>query len=141
MLNAARQHSMNGLRGPSDTDTDTAAWGAGCCDLVTVPARRGLEALDIMWRGCDGGVGPVLHDGGCDTLGFLVPPGTAETWDVLGSACTRMLTRGVTDGPPPVTGTCWLFSPCEVPGITDPGRLRSALREAARMIEAVDNCA
>jgi hypothetical protein len=57
------------------------------CDLVTVPARQGLEAVDIL-RLRDG-VGPVLHDGACGTLGFLVPPGTAEGWDLPGSACTR----------------------------------------------------
>ncbi|MEU8886771.1 hypothetical protein [Streptomyces sp. NPDC048442] len=40
-------------------------------------------------------VGPVLHDGPCDTVGFLVPPGTADGWDMPGSACTQTLGRGV----------------------------------------------
>ncbi|MBB4785276.1 hypothetical protein [Streptomyces rapamycinicus] len=64
------------------------------CDLVTVPARQGLEAVDIMRRACDG-LGPVLHDNACDTLGFLVPPGTADGWDLPGSACTQTSGRGI----------------------------------------------
>ncbi|MZE76649.1 hypothetical protein GTY57_06335, partial [Streptomyces sp. SID5475] len=63
-----------------------------------MPARQGLEAVDILCRGGGGrraggtgvadtgGIGPVLHDGGCDTIGFLVPAGTAERWDLPGSA-------------------------------------------------------
>ncbi|GAA1130193.1 hypothetical protein [Streptomyces javensis] len=64
------------------------------CDLVTVPARQGLEAVDILRRACDG-LGPVLHDNACDTLGFLVPPGTADGWDLPGSACTQTSGRGI----------------------------------------------
>ncbi|GAU68054.1 hypothetical protein SSP35_06_01380 [Streptomyces sp. NBRC 110611] len=118
------------------------------CDLVTVPARQGLEAVDIL-RLRDG-VGPVLHDGACDTLGFLVPPGTADGWDVPGSACTQTYGRGISLGAlcedgaavePPVTGTGWLVPP-EGAGAsaTDPIVLRAALGEAARTIEAVDRC-
>lgn len=65
------------------------------CDLVTVPARQGLEAVDILRRGAGPAVGPVLHDGTCDTLGFLVPPGTADGWDMPGSACTQTSGRGL----------------------------------------------
>ncbi|MEU9121783.1 hypothetical protein AB0C96_18315 [Streptomyces sp. NPDC048506] len=125
-----------------------AAVPAQPCDLVTVPARQGLEAVDIL-RLRDG-VGPVLHDGTCDTLGFLVPPGTADGWDVPGSACTQTYGRGValggpggdgTAAEPPVTGTGWLVPP-EGAGAaaTDPVVLRAALGEAARTIEAVDRC-
>ncbi|EXU67043.1 hypothetical protein Z951_16910 [Streptomyces sp. PRh5] len=64
------------------------------CDLVTVPARQGLEAVDILRRARDG-LGPVLHDNACDTLGFLVPPGTADGWDLPGSACTQTSGRGI----------------------------------------------
>lgn len=117
------------------------------CDLVTVPARQGLEAVDIL-RLRDG-VGPVLHDGACDTLGFLVPPGTADGWDVPGSACTRTHGRGIAfDLPdegavpePPVQGTGWLVPPeGAYADATDPVVLRAALGEAARTIEAVDRC-
>ncbi|MFJ8308379.1 MULTISPECIES: hypothetical protein [unclassified Streptomyces] len=112
------------------------------CDLVTVPARQGLEAVDIIRRGAaPAAVGPVLHDGTCDTLGFLVPSGTAAAWDVPGSACTETDGRGlrITGLPaaPPVTGSGWLLPP-DATEVTDPGLLREALGEAARMIEAAD---
>lgn len=65
------------------------------CDLVTVPARQGLEAVDILRRGACDSVGPVLLEDGCDTLGFLVPPGTADAWDMPGSTCTQTNGRGL----------------------------------------------
>ncbi|MFB9515962.1 hypothetical protein [Streptomyces purpureus] len=114
------------------------------CDLVTVPARQGLEAVDILRRGGAPAVGPVLHDGTCDTLGFLVPPGTAEAWDVPGSACTQTAGGGLripgVHTEPPVSGTGWLLPPDATGPVTDPVVLREALGEAARMIEAADNC-
>ncbi|MEU0002935.1 hypothetical protein ABZ079_01155 [Streptomyces sp. NPDC006314] len=111
------------------------------CDLVTVPARQGLEAVDILRRGAVDAVGPVLHDGGCDTLGFLVPAGTAACWDVPGSTCTETNGRGLRLNPgPPVEGSDWLLPPGEADLATDPVVLRRALGEAARMIEAADNC-
>ncbi|MGW1023981.1 hypothetical protein ACWD4J_09705 [Streptomyces sp. NPDC002577] len=135
-------------RGPRAREEDS-------CDLVTVPARQGLEAVDILRRGASEAVGPVLHDGGCDVLGFLVPPGTADAWDVPGSACTQTFGRGIATAPvPPIEGTRWLLPPAvaqsadsvhpadaEVTAqVTDPEVLREALDEAARMIAAADNC-
>ncbi|MGW0705156.1 hypothetical protein ACWD4G_04140 [Streptomyces sp. NPDC002643] len=117
---------------------------ASDCDLVTVPARQGLEAVDILRRGAveTAGpvmtVGPVLHDGPCDTLGFVVPPGTADAWDVPGSVCTHSDGRGAVLAP--VDGAGWLLPPGEVDLATDPAALRAALGEAARIIEAADNC-
>ncbi len=112
------------------------------CDLVTVPARQGLEAVDILRRGSDNEpVGPVLHDGACAVLGFLVPPGTAEAWDVPGSACTRTDGRGLRiPAEPPVIGGGWLLPPVAEAPVTDPAVLRAALDQAARLIEAADNC-
>lgn len=115
------------------------------CDLVTVPARQGLEAVDILRRGGVPAVGPVLLDGSCDTLGFLVPPGTAAGWDVPGSACTQTSGRGLRipagpDAPTdPVSGAGWLLPPGDTGPVTDPVVLREALGEAARMIEAADS--
>lgn len=111
------------------------------CDLVTVPARQGLEAVDILRRGADQeAVGPVLHDGACATLGFLVPPGTAQAWDVPGSACTQTDGRGLrVPAEPPVRGSGWLLPPADDTPVTDPAVLRAALDQAARLIEAADN--
>ncbi|MGW0838271.1 hypothetical protein [Streptomyces prunicolor] len=113
------------------------------CDLVTVPTRQGLEAVDILRRGAGDGVGPVLHDDGDDTLGFLVPPGTAAEWDVPGSTCTETNGRGLRLAPdpePPVEGSDWLLPPGDADLATDPEVLRAALGEAARLIEAADGC-
>ncbi|MBT3151061.1 hypothetical protein HTV45_09195 [Streptomyces sp. CHD11] len=114
------------------------------CDVVTVPARQGLEAVDILRRAAADGMGPVLHDDGGATLGFLVPPGTAAAWDVPGSTCTETDGRGLRLNPepqPPVEGADWLLPPGDADLATDPAVLREALGEAQRMIEAADGCA
>jgi hypothetical protein len=137
---------MEASHGPHATDrcaTGQEPWVPGTaepCDLVMVPARQGLEAVDILRRGQEPAVGPVIHDGPCDTLGFLVPPGTAAAWDVPGSACTRTNGQGLRlPSEPPVVGTGWLLPPDAMDAVTDPAKLRAALGEAARMIEAADN--
>ncbi|MFF9491692.1 hypothetical protein [Streptomyces flaveolus] len=115
----------------------------GGCDVVTVPTRQGLEAVDILRRGAGEAVGRVLHDLGCDTLGFLVPPGTAAAWDVPGSTCTETDGRGTKLDlvpEPPVEGSDWLLPPGDEDLATDPAVLRAALGEAARLIEAADSC-
>ena len=128
--------------------------GAGVaeCDLVVVPTRYGLEAVDILLRGAGDGVGPVLHDDGHDTLGFLVPPGTAADWNVPGSTCTGSARAedggaktpgrgpGRAPGEPVGSGPDWLVPPGEADAATDPAVLRRALGEAARLIEAADGC-
>lgn len=114
---------------------------AAGCAVVTVPARQGLEAVDILRRGTGEAVGPVLHDDGGGTLGFLVPPGTAAEWDVPGSTCTETDGRGLALPPePPVRGSDWLLPPGETDLATDPAVLREALGKAARTIKAADNC-
>jgi hypothetical protein len=106
-------------------------------DLVTVPARQGLEAVDILQHRA--GVGPVLHDTSGESLGFLVPPGTAAGWDLPGSACTQTNGRGLdVTGAPPVAGCGWLVPPDTGTAVTDPAVLRAALGEAARTIDLVD---
>jgi hypothetical protein len=108
---------------------------------VTVPARQGLEAVDILRRGTGDTVGPVLHDDEDGTLGFVVPAGTAAAWDVPGSTCTETDGQGLRLAPePPVEGSDWLVPPGEAGLATDPVVLRRALGEAARIIEVADNC-
>jgi hypothetical protein len=112
---------------------------AAPCDLVTVPAREGLEAVDILRLRY--GVGPVLHDSEGDTLGFIVPPGTAERWDLPGSCCTQTCGGAPRGDRPPVTGSGWLVSPeGAVADATEPERLRAALNEATTMLRVVDRC-
>lgn len=128
------------------------------CDLVTVPARQGLEAVDLLRHGS--GVGPVLHDGTGARLGFLVPPGTADAWDVPGSSCTRTDGRGLLldmsaapgpsaetaattapcpAAPSPLTAAGgWLVPPHTDTAVTDPAVLRAALGQAARTLELAD---
>ncbi|MEU0342741.1 hypothetical protein ABZ092_28275 [Streptomyces bobili] len=114
------------------------------CDLVTVPTRQGLEAVDILRRGAGDAMGPVLHDDGHDTLAFLVPPGTAAAWDVPGSTCTEADGRAPHEvglaAEPPVEGSDWLLPPGEADLATDPAVLQRALGEAARLIQAADSC-
>jgi len=106
-------------------------------DVVTVPARQGLEAVDILRLRHS--VGPVLHDAAGDTLGFLVPPGTADGWDLPGSACTRTRRQGGRPAGPPVAGAGWLVPPeSACAEVTEPARLRAALGEAARTIAAAE---
>ncbi len=133
-MQTSRSGGLAGVRGAGDD---------GDCDVVTVPARQGLEAVDILRRGAGESVGRVLHDHGCDTLGFLVPPGTAAAWDVPGSTCTETAGRGTRLAPvpePPVEGSDWLLPPGDADLATDPAVLRAALGEAARLIEAADSC-
>ncbi|WP_416483528.1 hypothetical protein [Streptomyces sp. CL12] len=124
------------------TSPSPPAPGDTACDLVTVPARQGLEAVDILRRAAADAVGPVLHDDDRDTLGFLVPAGTAAGWDVPGSICTETNGRGLRLAPePPVAGADWLLPPGDDADLaTDPAVLREALGEAARLIEAADKC-
>lgn len=123
------------MAGPGTPAADAAA--APDWDLVTVPSRQGLEAVDILRLRT--GVGPVLHDSEGDTLGFLVPPGTAHGWDLPGSACTETDGGGRRlAGEPPVAGAGWLVPPEDSHPVTDPVLLRQALGEAARTIEAAD---
>ena len=144
----SRTTATTGMTADAPTGTTAPAEGCGTppepepCDLVTVPARQGLEAVDILRRGADQeAVGPVLHDGACATLGFLVPPGTAQAWDVPGSACTQTDGRGLRiPAEPPVQGSGWLLPPADGTPVTDPAALRAALDQAARLIEAADNC-
>ncbi|KRV47799.1 hypothetical protein AQ490_05355 [Wenjunlia vitaminophila] len=108
----------------------------GTFELVTVEARKGLEAVDILRLRTS--VGPVLHDASGDTLGFLVPEGTSLDWDLPGSVCTVALAPCDRAGGPPVSNSQWLLPPHTTAPFTDPVLLRRALGEAAVTLEAAD---
>ncbi|WP_391858400.1 hypothetical protein [Streptomyces silvisoli] len=129
---AARGDGLAAAPGGGDRPPAAPAW-----DLVTVPSRQGLEAVDILRLRT--GVGPVLHDASGGTLGFLVPAGTAVDWDLPGSACIQTHRRvRAAAGDPPVSGTCWLVAPEHSNPVNDPTLLRLALGEAARTIRAAE---
>lgn len=121
--------TVRGSQAPA-TDSDPSPPVRCAWDLVTVPSRQGLEAADILRLRT--GVGPVLHERAGDTLGFLVPAGTAEAWDVPGSACCEALARGHPQAP----AGRWIVPPGPEAAVTDPALLRDALGEAARTLEA-----
>jgi hypothetical protein len=100
------------------------------CDTVTVPLRQGLETVDILRlrRAC----GSVVQ-GAAGAVAFLVPAGTAESWQLTGTSCTPGAV------PLPATDPRWLVPPAGselTPGLTDPWVLRAALCEAARTLAA-----
>ena len=105
-------------------------------DLVTVEARRGLEAVDILRLRT--AIGPVLHDCSSATLGFLVPRGTAKGWDLPGSDCAPVEEQGERYGLFSAGGVRWLLPPHVAAPYTDPVMLRAALGEAAVTIAAAD---
>jgi hypothetical protein len=113
----------------------SAAPEAGACELVTVPTRQGLEAVDLLrLRAGAPDIGPVLHDSNGDSLCFLVPPGTAAGWDCPGSACVT-----TPAGSPSPADPGWLLPPRGgTAPVTDPAVLKAALGEAARMIALID---
>lgn len=102
-------------------------------EVVTVPSRQGLEAVDLLRLST--GVGPVFHDRVGDSLAFLVPLGTADRWDLPGSQCHR------TGGDLTPCGSGWVVPPHTDRAVTDPAVLREALGMAARTIELVDGFA
>ncbi|GAA1931669.1 hypothetical protein GCM10009716_43480 [Streptomyces sodiiphilus] len=103
-------------------------------DLITVPVREGLEAVDVL-RLRDG-LGPVVHDSGSDTLTFLVPAGTSGHWDLPASVCSRAGAAARPCG----AGRSWLVPPgaAGVRPFTDPARLRRALIEATQTLAVVE---
>lgn len=122
-----------GARTSPALPASSASNAAHICDLVTVPARQGLEAVDILRRGAGDGVGPVLHDDGCDTLGFLVPPGTAAAWDVPGSTCTETNGRGLSLAVPDSVPLSRVRTGCSRPGTrTWPPTRRCSARPSVR---------
>lgn len=122
--------------GPAGPQTTRVSQARQPCDLVTVPARQGLEAVDILRLRTS--VGPVFHDHSGATLGFVVPYGTANAWDLPGSACITADGELGSFGVPPAADTGWLLPPHRGAPFTDPILLRAALGEAAVTLAAAE---
>lgn len=102
-------------------------------DVIVVPQRPGLDALEILDRDSGHAPGPVLWEplASPPCLYFLVPTGTADDWDVpntraLGTACFIPVPGPTTLEPPSVH---WLVPPDpDAPGaLVDADALREAL--------------
>ncbi|MCX4746534.1 hypothetical protein OG455_13545 [Kitasatospora sp. NBC_01287] len=99
-------------------------------DVLLVPGRLGRPTLRLL-AGLSGG-GPVLFDPGDDSVGFLVPVGTAARWvgtgvRVAGDGAWIAVPHPARRGP----GPRWLVPPDGSGRLTDPVALELALHEAA----------
>ncbi|MDH6122097.1 hypothetical protein [Kitasatospora sp. GAS204B] len=108
-------------------------------DVLLVPGRLGRPALRLLLeppvvpgRRRLLGAGPVLFDPGDDSLGFLVPVGTAARWvgtgvRAAGAGAWVVVPHPARRGP----GPSWLVAPDGSGRLTDPVPLELALHEAA----------
>ncbi|GAA1239380.1 hypothetical protein GCM10009665_32430 [Kitasatospora nipponensis] len=99
-------------------------------DVLLVPGSLGRPALQVMERLPRGG--PVLWDPGDDSLGFLVPAGTAAHWvgtGVRGAGAGSWVAVPHPERRGP--GLRWLLAPDGSGRLTDPVVLELALHEAA----------
>lgn len=100
-------------------------------DLLVVGGELGAAALEVL-TGCPSRPGPVLADFAGERLGYLVPPGTAESWIGTGVRCVGRGGWVVTPYPGRETGgTYWVIAPDGSGRLTPPDALESALHEAA----------
>ncbi|WP_370192353.1 hypothetical protein [Streptacidiphilus sp. MAP5-52] len=138
----------------------------GMVDVVTVPERQGLEAVDILRL--RGGCGGVLHDTPALPLPLLsgerAVPGAATGVGVgagagigtgaAGSTLSFLVPFGTAEAWQLPGSSCrhvrvpgpeydWLLPPGDGLGraaLTDPGQLSEALGEAARTLAVCDGC-
>lgn len=105
-------------------------------DAVSVPQLVGLDALEILDHESGRAPGPVLWDPSAlsPRLYFLVALGTADEWDLPGTAAfgraTYVVMPGATTIEPP--GVHWLVppDPDDPEALVDPQALREALLRA-----------
>ncbi|WP_055696096.1 hypothetical protein, partial [Streptomyces prasinopilosus] len=82
-----------------DHGTGTALLAAGrYWDVLSVPDRLGLLALDLLWHDPPGVPGPTLVDVTAHRVGFFLPPDPAGEW--IGSG-VRYVGRGSWVAVPP----------------------------------------
>ncbi|MCG6497592.1 hypothetical protein [Kitasatospora sp. A2-31] len=98
-------------------------------DVLSVPARLGRPALDVLDSGF---CGPVLTDPSAESVGFLVPVGTAARWVGTGVRTAGRGTWIVVPHPERRSrGVRWLVPPDGSGRLNDPVLLELALHEAA----------
>ncbi|WDV56716.1 hypothetical protein PV963_05720 [Streptomyces coeruleorubidus] len=104
-------------------------------DVLSVPDRLGLLALDYLWRDPLKVPGPTLVDCAARRVGFFLPPDPVSEW--VGSG-VRHVGRGswVAVPPPyrPAGRLEWLVPPDGTGSLHAPGTLESALREATETL-------
>ncbi|MEV4556383.1 hypothetical protein AB0K51_05215 [Kitasatospora sp. NPDC049285] len=98
-------------------------------DVLHAPGRIGRPAAALLDRlGC----GPVLEDPAADTVGFLVPVGTAGRWIGSGIRSSGDGTWIAVPHPTrPTRGAHWLVPPHRTGRLVDPAALELALHDAA----------
>ncbi|MFJ8357678.1 hypothetical protein [Streptomyces sp. NPDC093984] len=104
-------------------------------DVVSVPRRLGLLALDILWDDPLRTPGPTLVDSAALRVGFLVPPDPPGHWTGAG---VRHASRGawVAVPPPyrPAGSLEWIVPPDGSGLLHSPVVLRRALRRAGETL-------
>ncbi|MET7287166.1 hypothetical protein [Streptomyces sp. NPDC005573] len=100
-------------------------------DVLSVPERLGLVALDILWLPSPHAPGPTLVDSAAARIGFFLPPDPGDRW--VGDGL-RYATRGswVAVPPPyrPARSLEWLVPPDGTGILHRPDTLEAALRQA-----------
>ncbi|GAB2807411.1 hypothetical protein GCM10027073_45280 [Streptomyces chlorus] len=115
-----------------DHGTGTALLAAGrYWDVLSVPDRLGLLALDLLWNDPLKVPGPTLVDVTARRVGFFLPPDPASEWIGFG---VRHVGRGSWVAVPPPyrpTGRLeWLVPPDGTGTLHSPATLEQALRTA-----------
>ncbi|MEU7280959.1 hypothetical protein AB0A69_19560 [Streptomyces sp. NPDC045431] len=100
-------------------------------DVVRATACLGVRALDAL-ANASVSLGPVLYCRPRQAVEFLVPAGTAETWEPLRRTVCAGRGGALLCPAPGVTrrGRTWLYPPNGDGVLTDPGLLRDHLRRA-----------
>ncbi len=103
-----------------------------CWDAVRVPRRITLTALGQLGDH----TGAVIEDPGGSLFYWLIPPGTASSWEFNADAQIQILgetTQHVAvPGPQRTAGPHWRVPPTRVRCLTEPGTLKAALYAAVR---------
>ncbi|MGW1286922.1 hypothetical protein ACWD4N_25285 [Streptomyces sp. NPDC002586] len=100
-------------------------------DVLSVPDRLGLLALDLLWRPGTPVPGPTLVDTAAGRVGFFLPPARSVGWAGAG---LRYATKGAWVAVPPPYRPArfleWLVPPDGTGTLHSPGALARALRQA-----------